>query len=291
MSNKPLADAYFTAWIDRDADAILATLGPDGTYEDPGTPGPIRGEHLRGYVGGLWSAFPDLTFEVVSYADTGPDTAAAQWIMRGTNSGSMRGLPPTGRPVELRGADFFTFRDGHIASVTGYFDTAGTPRQLGLDVIVQPARIGPFAFGISTVVQTGKTDIPGAFSVTYLEANGPEEVQKVREGSRASLMDMLKMDGFIGATTSAAGTRMVTITAWKDADSPRRVMREGAHAEAMKGLYSGELARAGRTSVWKLERDNGLLLRCDACRKMHRDPAPDAVCGCGAKLPDPIPFW
>ena len=36
----------------------------------------------------------------------------------------------------------------------------------------------------------------------------------MREGSRASLVDMLKMEGFIGATTATIGTRMVTVSAW-----------------------------------------------------------------------------
>jgi predicted ester cyclase len=49
-------------------------------------------------VNGLWAAFPDLSFEVASAGEAGPGLVAAQWIMRGTNLGSMMGLPPTGSP-------------------------------------------------------------------------------------------------------------------------------------------------------------------------------------------------
>ncbi len=66
MSNLEAVQRYLDAWITRDADGILASLTDDGTYEDPGTGGPIAGELLRGYVAGLWSAFPDLTFEIES---------------------------------------------------------------------------------------------------------------------------------------------------------------------------------------------------------------------------------
>lgn len=291
MTNTELAESYFTAWTSHDAAAIHATLGDSGTYEDPGTGGPIRGEALTAYVTGLWSAFPDLAFEVESHAETGPDSSATQWIMRGTNTGPMNGLPPTGRAVELRGADFIRFGNGHIRSVTGYFDTSAVPRQFGLDVIVQPSQIGPFRFGTSTVVQTGRRDMPKAFSITHLEARGEAEAERVRDGSRASLMDMLGMEEFIGATTSVAGTRMVTVTAWIDADAARRVMREGAHAQAMKAFYAGDLAAAGRTSVWQLLRDNGAMVRCDGCGTMTRDPQPGAPCKCGATLPEPPPFW
>lgn len=289
MTKQEITAAYFQGWIDRDADAILATLGADGTYQDPKTGGPISGDALRGYVTGLWNVFPDLTFEIVS--QTG-DASAAQWIMRGTNSGSMNGLPPTGKAIELEGGDFFTFaEDGSIATVTGYFDSGVIPRQLGLDIIVQPSRIGPFGFGISTSVQSGKRVEPAAFSVTFLSSRNDQTKQKVREGSRASLMDMMKMDEFIGATTAIVGDRMMTVTAWTDPDAPRRVMREGAHALAMKGLYDGELADSAYTSVWTLHRNNGFLVRCDNCGKMTRNPEDGQSCSCGTPLPDHPPYW
>jgi steroid delta-isomerase-like uncharacterized protein len=282
---------YFDAWNARSADAILASLAEGGTYQDPGTGGPISGEAIRAYVTGLWSAFPDLSFEDAGLAPTGPASAAAQWIMRGTNTGSMRGLPPTGKTVELHGADFFTLRDGKVATVAGYFDTSALPRQLGLNVIVQPFAVGPFSFGTSTSVQTGKTQEPGAFSITYLEASDADAVQKVREGSRASLIDMLKIDGFIGATTAVIGNRMVTISAWDSPDDSRKVMREGKHAEVQRLMFDGAIARRGYTSVWTEHHINPWFERCDSCGRMNRGAGADRLCSCGAKLPDPAPYW
>ncbi len=279
---------YLDAWTRRDADAILATLNDGGSYEDPTTGGPISGEAIRAYVSGLWSAFPDLSFEDVGLAQTAPDSASVQWIMRGTNTSSMMGLPPSGKAVILRGADFFTLRDGKIQTVTGYFDPGQVPRQIGLNVVVQPHQVGPFKFGVSTAVQTGKTQEPGAFSITYLEAKDADSIQKVREGSRASLIDMLKMDGFIGATTAVIGTRMVTISAWDSPEDSRRVMKEGAHSEAQKGFYDGSLASQGYTSVWTKHRVNPFFIRCDACGRMNRGAG---ICSCGAKLPAAAPYW
>ena len=94
---------YLDGWTRRDADAVLATLTPDGTYEDPSSRGPVSGEAFRGYMAGLWAAFPDLTFSTESIGEMGPDLVAAQWVMTGTNTGSMMGLPPTGKSVSLRG--------------------------------------------------------------------------------------------------------------------------------------------------------------------------------------------
>jgi steroid delta-isomerase-like uncharacterized protein len=291
MDDLRTVDAYLRGWSSRDADAILATLAAGATYEDPSTGGPIGGVALRAYMAGLWAAFPDLAFEVVSLAATGPGRAAAQWVMTGTNTGSMMGLPPTGRAVRLPGADFFSLEAGQIRTVTGYFDTASVPRQLGLDVIVQPRALGPFRFGTSVMVQTGATYEPGAFSVTYLEARDEATAQKVREDSRSAMLDMLKLPGFIGATTSKIGMRMVTVSAWDNPESPRRVMSEGAHARVMRGLPDGSLARFGYTSVWTKHRINPVFVRCESCGRMTRGPDAARRCVCGTSLPDPLPYW
>ena len=291
MTNLKQVDAYVAGWQARDADAVLDTFASGGTYQDPSTPGPISGTALRAYLEGLWAAFPDLSFEVSGLAETGADSASFEWVMTGTNSGSMNGLPPTGKQVTLEGADFVQFADGKLKRVKGYFDPGTVPRQLGLNVIVQPFEIGPFRFGTSVAVQTGKTHKPGAFSITQLEPLDAAAADKIRDGSRATLASMLEMDGFIGAVTANIGERMMTISAWDNADAPRQLMRSGPHAEASKAMLNGSLAKSGYTSVHEPVRINPYLVRCAACEKMHREPAAGAVCDCGAGLPDQPAYW
>lgn len=291
MTNIDVVSRYFAGWIARDADAVLATLNADGTYEDPSSGGPLSGDAFRTYMTGLWEGFPDLTFEVQSVGAIGPDLVASQWLMKGTNTGSRMGLPPSGKTVTLPGADFFRMKDGKIQSVTGYFDTRVIPTQLGLDVIVQPKQVGPFTFGVSTSVQTGKTQEPGAFSITFMEAADLSAVPEIRMASRASIIDMLKMDGFIGATTAVIGTRLVTVSAWDSPEESRKVMKEGRHVDAQRMMFDGRLTKAGYTSVWTKHHINPPFVRCDACGKMHRGPDEDRTCSCGAKLPAPTPYW
>jgi steroid delta-isomerase-like uncharacterized protein len=291
MVTPKVLERYIAGWIARDADAVLMSLTENGTYEDPATGGPVSGDAFSAYMNGLWSAFPDLTFKTGASYAAGPDRVAAEWVMTGTNTGSMMGLPPTGRSVRLEGSDFFTLDGERIAAVRGYFDSAGIPRQLGLDVIVQPSAIGPFRFGVSTMVQTGRTDESAAFAITSLEALDEPPVQKVRAGSREAIVDMLSMPGFIGATIARIGNRMVTVSAWDDPEAPRRTMREGRHAEVMRGIPDGSLARHAFTSVWIKKRINPVYVRCDVCGKMTRGPLPHASCCCGAPLPEPRPYW
>src|SRR5262245_8724732 len=182
---KPLeiAQQYFDAWNRRDAPGIVATFAEGGTYSDPSS-GTLTGNAIGAYASQLWAAFPNLRFEIVSAAETGPGAVAAQWVMHGTNTGSFGGLPPTGRPGTLPGADFLTLSNGRVQSVQGYFDSRGVPDQLGLQIVVQPNSVGPFTFGTVVAVQSGNEAKPGAFSVTELKAATGAEAQKVGEYSR-----------------------------------------------------------------------------------------------------------
>lgn len=291
MSPLDVAQRYFDGWNSRDPAAVLDTMAPGGTYTDPTTGGPLKGEALDGYMKGLFSAFPDVSFEIGSAGLAAPDLVAAQWIMRGTNNGSMFGLPPTGRAIELRGADFIRVDGERIRSVDGYFDSRIIPEQLGLQVVVQPKAIGPFIFGTSVRAWTGASAKPGAFSITALHARGPEEQQRVAEQGRQIATEMLSMKGFLGFVGVTVGDRMLTITAWEDAEAPRQVLRGGQHGDAMKAFFGTELAAGGYTGVMVPERINTLWVRCRSCQKMADHATRQGVCTCGATLPEPIPYW
>lgn len=290
MTALDAANAYFDAWNARDAGAILASLAEGGTYQDPITDGPVSGPALRGYVETLLEAFPDLNFEIESVAETGGGRVAAEWIMRGTNQGPFRGLPPTGKSIETTGADFIETADGKVKSVTGYFDGGEVPRQLGLQIIVQPYEVGPFRFGNSTAVQTGITEPPGAFSITQIEARNEDTALEVRDQSREVIKEMMGTPGFIGAVTARVGMRLMTMSAWTDAEAPARFMNQGTHADSMKSFFAGKLAENGYTSVWSPLRKSAYWVRCQACATMN-DPEKYDACGCGAALPEHPPYW
>jgi steroid delta-isomerase-like uncharacterized protein len=291
MSVLGAANAYFDAWNARDAKALLQSLGGSGTYEDPITRGPISGDALQEYAETLWSAFPDLNFEIKSVAEIGEGRVAAEWIMRGTNEGSFRGLPPTGGTVESDGADFLETNGEVVTSVVGYFDGGAIPRQLGLQIIVQPNEIGPFRFGISTAVQTGSLEKPTVFGVTQVHAIDEDAVLKIREFSRQIMTEMMDVSGFLGATTAGIGLRMVTLSAWTDEDALTTFMRGGTHAEAMKELFKGSVGSSGYTSVWSPVRVNPYWVRCTSCGTVLDSEKSGSTCKCGAELPGHPPYW
>jgi predicted ester cyclase len=105
---------------------------------DPTTSGPLTGDAIGAHAQGLWAAFPDLSFDLVSVAQHDSGLVALEWVMKGSNTGSMMGFPPTGLPVTLPGAAFIRVEGDKIRSAQGYFDSAAVARGLGLDVVLQP---------------------------------------------------------------------------------------------------------------------------------------------------------
>jgi steroid delta-isomerase-like uncharacterized protein len=290
MSSLQQAQRYFDAWNAQDAAAIVATFAPGGTYQDPTTPGPLTGEAIGHYATGLWAAFPDLCFEMTSVAPAGDGMVAAQWVMRGTNSGSMFGLPPSGKQVELPGADFVVVEDAGLCSVTGYFDSGALPRQLGLQIVVQPHQIGPFTFGTATSVQSGKQATPGAVSLTSLIMAEPAEEELVINYSRQVALEMLQMPGFVSFQGITVGRRMLTLSTWDSAEDPKLLLRGGTHKESMRHFYQDGHYLGGVTSVWQPVRVT-YSARCTTCGKMNRADAPITQCSCGAALSIPESTW
>jgi steroid delta-isomerase-like uncharacterized protein len=282
MKGLELAHAYFSAWNARDADAVVATFGDSGTYTDPTTNGPLSGTAIGAYAKRLWDAFPDLSFEIRSVAETVANKVVAEWTMNGTNTGAFAGLPATGRPVSVPGLDVVVTGPGGIASVTGYFDSRVVPEQLGLQVLVQPRSIGPFSFGNSVAVQSGKKTKPGAFSITAIW-NEAEQDADVRALSQATAQDMLKMKGFIGLALLRVGGRGITISAWEKPEDAKQVLTSGAHREAMARFWK-DLGDAAFTSVWTPDHINPLWVRCPACRKMNDYEKNAGQCACGRAL-------
>jgi steroid delta-isomerase-like uncharacterized protein len=289
MNPLEVANHYFDAWNRRDASAIVATFADGGTYSDPAS-GTLTGSAIGSYASQLWATFPDLRFEIVSAAQTAPDAAAAQWVMRGTDTGGFAGLPPTGKSVTLPGSDFLTFSSGKVRSVQGYFDSRAIPDQLGLQIVVQPRSVGPFSFGTVVAVQSGKESRPGAFSITELKA-APDEVEKISEYSRQIGTELGGIAGFIGWVGITIGDRMMTVTAWEDISNIEKLRGEGTHKQALDAFMQGRVGEGGYTSVWTPSRINPQRVRCPECRTMTAYEKAQGQCACGATLPRPRPYW
>lgn len=116
-----------------DLDGVLGTFGEAAHYDDE-----AWGEHYQGATGvrefyaQLMKALPDLEIQVVRRHAT-EEAIVLEVMIRGTQLGPWRGLPATGRRVEIPLCGVYTFDEqDRLAGERIYYDRASVLRQLGV---------------------------------------------------------------------------------------------------------------------------------------------------------------
>src|SRR5205814_8658116 len=77
------------------------------------------------------AAFPDARGVIENRLVAG-NQVAGEIIWHGTNTGSLNGMPPTGKVVEVRAVAVLTEEGGKMTRVRHYLDVAGMLTQLGV---------------------------------------------------------------------------------------------------------------------------------------------------------------
>lgn len=115
----------------KDLEQLRETLHPDYTYT--GTDGKTAGidagiEVARAFI----TAMPDLEVEFRYQWSPRDDVSIIELTARGTHTGPLGDLPPTGRRVEIVGCNVVEVADGRILREREYFDEMALMRQLGV---------------------------------------------------------------------------------------------------------------------------------------------------------------
>lgn len=289
MSPPSLAQRYFTAWNDRDGDAIAACFARDGEYSDPLAGDHLTGDAIAAYARSIWEAFPDLQIQVIHSSNCGRGSIVAQWIIRGTHAGVFRGHAPTGRALSLAGASFIRQGDGGVTSAQSYFDTGAIRRQLELGVGTSVA-IGPFSFGSATRVRSGRKSEPRALTVTRLGDRRNCSPAQLREAGFELAQDLLGRPGFIGMVSASMGDELVTVAAWDGLEAAEQ-QRDRRHSEVMAQWLPPDSATQGVTSIWVPAERHEAWVRCASCGDMSSPQGALDSCHCGARLPEPPATW
>jgi len=118
---------------EHDLEGLLRTFGATARYDDE-----AWGEHYSGaaevrlFYEQLMKALPDLEIDVQRRHVT-DETIVLEVMIRGTQLGEWRGLPATGRRVEIPLCGVYTFdSDDRLAGEKIYYDRATVLRQLGV---------------------------------------------------------------------------------------------------------------------------------------------------------------
>ena len=116
-----------------DLDGVLSTFGDGAHYDDQAWSEHHSGKDgVRNFYSQLIAALPDLEIDIVRRHVT-DEAIVLEVIIRGTQLGPWRGLPATGRRVEIPLCGVYTFDDqDRLAGERIYYDRATVLRQLGV---------------------------------------------------------------------------------------------------------------------------------------------------------------
>jgi steroid delta-isomerase-like uncharacterized protein len=133
-ANKAIAQALYGDLFSQGkldvADAIIADeyVNHDRSAPPGGWPGGPAG--FKAVVQTYRGAFPDLQFTIDDLVADG-DRVVTRWTGRGINSGSLLGMPPSGRRIEVTGISIERFAGGKIVETWVNFDMFGMLQQVG----------------------------------------------------------------------------------------------------------------------------------------------------------------
>lgn len=107
----------------------------DSRFHDMSQPEPILGRSAIGAFMHMFyvDAFSDAEAEVKSVLPSG-DSVVVEFVFRGRNTGSLAGMPPTGRDVSLPMACVYQVKHSEIQTGRLYYDSASLLRQLATEL-------------------------------------------------------------------------------------------------------------------------------------------------------------
>lgn len=124
-------------WRDRNLAVVDELIAQDYVGHDPTQPEPIQGrDGFKQFVGMYHSAFEDATVTIDDQIAEG-DQVVTRWTGRGTHTGELMGIAPTGKEVTVSGMTVSRLAGGKIAEEWELIDALGMLVQLG--AVPQPA--------------------------------------------------------------------------------------------------------------------------------------------------------
>src|ERR687885_160911 len=116
-------------WNKGNLDALDELISPDFVNHTPVNPNEDR-EQFKQRLAMFRTAFPDLVMSVEDMIAEG-DEVVTRWRARGTHRGDFRGIPATGREVEITGIAIDRVVNGKRVEGWALLDMLGLLQQLG----------------------------------------------------------------------------------------------------------------------------------------------------------------
>lgn len=125
MTNTDLIRHWFEeVWNNKNAAVIREMLSEDSIHHglgNPGDPPTVGVEAFEVFHKAFLAAFPDLHVEVED-AFSEDDRVAARFVVTGTQTGDLPGMPATGKPVRFTGGGMCRLENGKFVEVWNEID-------------------------------------------------------------------------------------------------------------------------------------------------------------------------
>ena len=138
-SNKTFVRAFYqdiwnNGMLGKAGDYITESFVDHNSALPPGAPGGLAG--AAAVFQTFRNAFPDLVCTVDDMIEEG-DKVMTRWTSRGTNTGSLMGMPPTGKPVSVNVVEVYRIVGGKIVERWGLYSQFEMLQQLGVIPVPQ----------------------------------------------------------------------------------------------------------------------------------------------------------
>jgi steroid delta-isomerase-like uncharacterized protein len=119
------------AMEDMDLAMIKSNIGQDYVLHLADGTEIVGADQYIKFVNALVAAIPDIKYKVEDIVADG-DIIAIRASFTGTNTGPLRGIPPTGRKVSMREAFFFRLEGDKVVEEWSFINYMALMQQLGL---------------------------------------------------------------------------------------------------------------------------------------------------------------
>jgi len=130
-SSKAAVQRFRDAFNAGDIDGAMAVFAPNAVVHMSGAPEPLTMEGFKQLGQVLLSAFTGGTSTVEDMIAEG-DKVVSRLTFRGTHTGDLMGIPPTGTSVTMSEIIIDRLADGKIVESWRLFDQMGMMQQLGV---------------------------------------------------------------------------------------------------------------------------------------------------------------
>jgi steroid delta-isomerase-like uncharacterized protein len=119
-ANRTILDDWASAWSAHDLQKVLSLFIDDCIYEDVALGVVNRGkDQLRAFGAAFLAGVPDLRVELTESCAT-ENRAAVEWVMSGTHTGDLPGMPASGKPFSIRGCTVCELENGKTRRNSDY---------------------------------------------------------------------------------------------------------------------------------------------------------------------------